>query len=458
MFNPKIFKSYDIRGIFNEDFDLNFVNKFAIAFSNWCRRDQKLNNNEELKIVVARDMRLSSPEISKELISGLIKAGVHVLDIGLNSSPSFYYNSSYHEANAGIMVSASHNPKEWNGFKLVRSKSRPISENSGIMFIRDNFQELSQLNPDCQPGRLEEISGASEKQLLHDFNFIKQDRIKPFLLAIDPANSMGAQYLEPMIERLGLNVKKINFELDGSFPAHEADPLKMENLKDLQKLIIESKADLGIATDGDGDRVFFLDNNGDLIEPAIIRGLLAKIFLEDKPGSKIAYDVRPGKITQDLIIESGGVPIQTKVGHSLIKEAMLEQDIYFAGESSGHFFLNLDIGCFEMPIIMIGKLLELFSSTDKTVAEYINPLRHYSHSGEINLDVEDKGRVFEFFKDKFKDAELSFLDGISVNYPDYWFNLRASNTENKIRLNLEAKDSETMIKKRDEVLNLFTNL
>jgi len=198
--------------------------------------------------------------------------------------------------------------------------------------------------------------------------------------------------------------------------------------------------------------VFFVDNEGQTIEPAIIRGLLAKIFLAIKPGCKIGYDVRPGRITQDLILQYGGIPVITRVGHSLIKEQMLRDDIYFAGESSGHFFLNLPIGCFEMPNIMIGKLLEEFSNCGEKLSEYLPEFKKYFSSGEINNETTDKEAVLKAITDRYADGKISLLDGVTVEYPDYWFNVRASNTENKVRLNLEAITPELMAQKRDEVL------
>lgn len=453
MFTPNIFKAYDIRGIFEKDFDLPFVFNLGLAFVNLRRQDGDCPADKPLKIVVAQDMRLSSPAINNQLIQGLLAAGAEVIDAGLISTPAFYFTVSDQDADGGIMVSASHNPKEWNGFKLVRKNSRPISGESGIEWLRDHINEQTpETNSEKKALILKE---AAAKQLEHDLKFISPSDIKPLKVVADAANSMGAQYLELLASALPIKLEKINFTLDGSFPAHEADPLKSENLEQLCEAVKTAQADLGIATDGDGDRVFFVDNLGQLIDPSIIRGLLAQIFLKDKPGSKICYDVRPGKITVDLIEEAGGIPVPTRVGHSLIKEQMLSENAYFAGESSGHFFLNLEIGCFEMPMIMIGLLLTLFSQQEQNVADFIQQYRRYSHSGEINRAVKDKEAVFTQLKEKYADAEISLLDGVSITYPDFWFNVRGSNTEDKVRLNLEAKDPAIMVKKRDEILAII---
>lgn len=453
MFNPDIFKAYDIRGIFGQDFDLNFAFALGQAFPALLRQDGDCAPDKPLKIVVARDMRLSSPEISKQLIAGLLTTGTEVIDAGIISTPAFYFTVSNQQADGGIMISASHNPKEWNGFKIVRAKSRPVSGDNGIDWLKNNIKENATSTTPNAAAII--LANAATAQLEHDLKFIHPDKIKPLRVVADAANGMGAQYLDLLSSKLPIEMIRLNFKLDGSFPAHEADPFKPENLQELAAAIINEKADLGIATDGDGDRVFFVDNLGQTINPAIVRGLLAQIFLKDKPGSKICYDLRPGKITIDLIKEAGGLAIPTRVGHSLIKEKMLAENAYFAGESSGHFFLNLEIGCFEMPMIMIGRMLELLSQASTPLAEFLRPYNHYSHSGEINRNVKDKEKVFFLLKEKYGDGEISWLDGISVVYPDFWFNVRASNTEDKVRLNLEANDPIIMAKKRDEILEII---
>lgn len=452
MFNPEIFKAYDIRGIFNQDFDADFAYQLGQTFVALRKQDNDYDQSKPLNVVVAQDMRLSSPEITKELIKGLQTAGAQVYDAGLLSTPAFYFAVSAQKADAGIIVSASHNPKEWNGFKLVRQRAQAISGETGINWLKDNINQKHPVIENILA--VKKIDNLAEEQLAHDLKHVNTN-IRDLKIAADAANSMGAQYLELIENNLPGTWHKINFNLDGSFPAHEADPLKKENLEMLSQEIIRTKVDLGIATDGDGDRVFFLDEKGQIIDPAIIRGLLAQIFLKEKPGAKICYDVRPGKITRDLILEAGGKPIITRVGHSLIKSQMLKEGAYFAGESSGHFFLNLEIGCFEMPIIMIGKMLELFSNQKTPISEFIKQYQRYSHSGEINRSVKDKEKVIELISEKYKDGKVSLLDGVSVEFDDFWFNVRSSNTENKVRLNLEAKDEKIMEIKRDEILEII---
>lgn len=449
--NPNIFKAYDIRGIYGQELDEDTAYRLGRAYVE-LRHEESGQDN--FTFVVARDMRISSPQLKTALIKGLTEGGANVVDIDLASTPTFYFAVANFGYDGGIMVSASHNPKEYNGFKLVRPKAVPISGNTGMTILRDkvianNFSEPKNV------GTVSERSDVLAEEVKQSLNVADLQKIKNLKIVVDAANSMGAQYIEALFKNLPCDLIKMNFELDGTFPAHEADPLKDENNTDLQKKIIAEQADLGIAIDGDGDRIFFVDDNGKTIEPAMIRGILAQIFLREKPGSKIAYDIRPGKITLDLITEAGGMPIITPVGHSLIKEVALKEGAYFAGESSGHFFLNLPIGCFEMPMIMILKLIEEFSQSNKKISEYIKPLERYYHSGEINSVVEDKEKVFTQLKEKYNDAEINELDGVTITYPDFWFNVRGSNTEPKIRLNLEATTKEKMAEKRDEVLKII---
>ncbi len=452
--NSEIFKAYDIRGIYGQDFDNELAYLLGLAFVELRKNDSDYQAGKKFRIGVGMDMRLSSPLLKENLLRGLITAGADAYDLGLVSTPTFYFAIANYNYDGGIMISASHNPKEWNGFKLVRTKGVPISGETGIDFLKEKVIANHFLISET-PGSIvkngetlkDEISMIKEK--------VDLTKIKPFKIVVDTANGMGAEYIEKIFSLFPCDIIPLNFKLDGSFPAHEADPLKEENLEDLKKEIIKQKADLGISTDGDGDRIFFVDNLGKTISPAIIRGLLAKIFLSDMPGAKIGYDVRPGKITKDLIEENHGIPVLTRVGHSLIKEQMIKENIYFAGESSGHFYLNAPTGCFEYPSVIILKLLTLFSQSNQTISEFIKPYQKYFFSGEINRTVSDKEAVFNKIAEKYADAVITKLDGLSINYPDYWFNVRASNTEAKIRLNLEAITEEIMEKKRDEVLSLI---
>ncbi|MCF7820206.1 MAG: phosphomannomutase/phosphoglucomutase [Candidatus Pacebacteria bacterium] len=453
--NEKIFKAYDIRGIFGQDFKEDFAYTLGLAYAKM--RKQELESGRKIKVVVARDMRLSSLSLQKELIRGLLEAGLDVLDIGLSSTPTFYFAVAKLEYDGGIIVSASHNPAIWNGFKIVRNKALPVGEGTGMEKIKDLILN-HQLETSSDKGLLTKNNEILDLEVKHSLSFSKIENIKPLKVVIDAANAMGALYCQKLFEQIPANLISLNFKLDGTFPNHEADPLKEENLQQLKEKVISESADLGIATDGDGDRVFFVDEKGESINQAIIRGVLAKIFLREKPGAKIAYDVRPGKITQDLILENGGIPVLSRVGHSLIKAQAIKEDVYFAGESSGHFFLNMDIGCYEVPMIVILKLLEELSNSGLSASDYFKPYKKYYLSGEINLEVESKQAVLDKITETYQDGEINLLDGVSVKYQDFWFNVRASNTEEKIRLNLEAVSQEIMETKTKEVLELIKNV
>lgn len=453
--NPKIFKAYDIRGIYCQDFDNELGYLLGLAFVELRKNDPDYVEGKKLKIAVARDMRVSSPMLKENLIRGLSDAGADVYDLDLASTPTFYFAVGKNNYDGGVIVSASHNPKEWNGFKMVRAKGGPVSGETGIEFLKEKILENRfMLSP--TPGKVIPLKDSLAEEI--DFSFSKVDisKIKNLRVVADAANSMGSLYLDKLFSKLkACELIKLNFNLDGTFPAHEADPLKEENLVDIKEAILAKEADLGIASDGDGDRIFFVDDEGETIDPAILRGLLAKIFLKDKPGSKIGYDVRPGKITPDLISEHGGSPVVTRVGHSLIKEQMIKEDIYFAGESSGHFYLNAEMGCFEYPTIMVLKLLAYFSQIDQPISSYVKQYKKYFNSGEINREVGNKDLVLSKLEEIFSDADISKLDGISITYPDFWFNVRGSNTEEKVRLNLEGVNEELVKNKTEEILKII---
>lgn len=456
MINPNIFKAYDIRGIYGQDFDIEAAYQVGQSYVALRKLDTNYIHNKKLRVAVGMDMRVSSLELKEKLVQGLTAAGADVVDFGLVSSPAFYFSVAKYNLDGGIMVSASHNPAIWNGFKIVKEKAIPVSGDTGLNLMRD-FINIGNLPLSEITGEIKNISNIAAEQLAHDLQYVDLKNIKPLKVVIDTANGMGAQYILELSKHLPIVLIPLNFPFDGTFPAHESDPLKEENLQQLHAAVIERKADLGIAIDGDGDRIFFVDDCGITINPAITRGLLAKIFLLDKPGAKVGYDVRPGRITQDLILEGGGLPVLTRVGHSLIKAQMIEENLFFAGESSGHFYLNLPIGCFEMPNIIIVKLLNYFSKIDGRISDYIKRYEKYSHSGEINSPTDDKETTFKMIAEKYSDAVINYFDGISVTYPTFWFNVRASNTENKMRLNLEAINPEIMAEKRDEVLKIINH-
>ena len=399
-------------------------------------------------------MRLSSPALKQSLIKGLIDQGATVIDIGLASSPTFYFAVAHYKYDGGVIVTASHNPKDYNGFKMVRKEAIPISQDSGLSSIREMIKRddfTSQVK-----GSLVNKDGILKTQINHDLTFIQKDKIKPFTIVADPANAMGSLYLKELFSYLPGRLINMNFDLNGSFPAHQADPLNEDNLIQLKQRVLDEHADFGIATDGDGDRLFFVDELGDVVPSHILRGVLAKPFLEQHPGASICYDIRPGRITKDIILKYGGKPVITRVGHSFIKEKMREINAVFAGESSGHYFLRFNHGFYEAPIIMIGKILEQLSESNQSFSAFIKPYKKYTHSGEINSRVPNpKEKINEIISSHQDALSITHLDGVSIEYENYWFNVRASNTEPLLRLNLEATNKETMEKQRDRLLDLI---
>ena len=451
--DTSVFKKYDIRGIYPGQIDEEFAYRLGRSYGHFL---QKQNSQKKLTVIVSRDMRLSSAKLSQNLTKGLLDQGLNVVDIGLCSTPTFYFAVAFYSYHGGIQITASHNPKEFNGFKLVRSNARPISGDTGLEDIKNIFQRNRFSSPPA-PGVIKH-----QKNILADLITsgqkewgIKPSKIKALKIVVDAANSMGAPDFTGFFSVLPGQLIPLNFQLDGTFPAHEADPLKPENMVDLQKAIIDNQADLGIATDGDGDRIFFVDEKGRLIPQEILRGLMAQIVLKLHPHHPVCYDIRPGRITKDLIKQAGGQAIVTKVGHSLIKEQMIAKNSYFSGESSGHFFFKFSYGSFESPFVFVAKFLQYISDRNQPVSHLIDPHRIYFHSGEINSQVSDSQAKIAQIKTTYADAKISLLDGITVEYPDWWFNVRASNTEPKIRLNLEAKTKALMEQKRDQVLKLI---
>ncbi len=449
--NPVIFKAYDIRGVYGVDFDEVLAYQLGLAF---VALRKKETQKEKIKLVVGRDMRVSSPVLKEKLIEGMLDGGADVIDIDLASTPTFYFAVAFYRYDGGILVSASHNPKEYNGFKIVRDHASPMSKDTGIFLLRDMILEGT-LEKNEVRGTVIVKTGVLEKQVQYERKYAHPEKIKDLKVVIDPANAMGSLYCDALFQILPCAVVRMNWLLDGTFPAHEADPFKFENLKTLGEKICKEKADVGIATDGDGDRVFFVDEKGEPIPAAVTRAILSKIFLREHPGAKIIYDIRPGRITEDTIVENGGIPIIERVGHSFLKERLLKENALFAGESAGHFFLNMTLGAFEVPMIVIMRFLEEISESGLRVSEYIRPYLRYAHSGEINTRVENPDEKIRMIKEKYSDGKLNEIDGISIEYFDFWFNVRKSNTEPILRFTLEAKTQVIMKEKRDEILEIL---
>ena len=481
-FPSHIFKAYDIRGIADKEVTPALAETLGAVFVQFL--SDELNVERPLTLVVGRDMRLSSPALHEALVRGIGSAGARVLDVGLVSTPTFYFAMAHLRVDGGIMISASHNPKEYNGFKLVRANAVPVSGETGMYRIRDRCADViagaassviaspapfvipsevegsNPVIPDA-PGdpessksieKIDDILNIETDWVLSQTNLAALPKLK---IVADAANAMGAQYLDALFEKIPCELVKMNFELDGTFPSHEADPLKDENVRAVAERVVAEKADFGIATDGDGDRIFFFDETGARVEPAIVRALLAENILRLHPGAKVCYDIRPGRITPERIAAAGGVPVVTRVGHSLIKEHAIREGAKFAGESSGHMFFWYKEGFFEIPMLSVVKMLEEIGRSGGKVSEMATPYRKYAHSGEINFAVQGAKAVLDALAEKYNDACLSWLDGLTIEYPEWWGNIRGSNTEPKVRLTIEAVNKEVMKEKVREISGIL---
>jgi phosphomannomutase len=456
--NPSIFKAYDIRGIVPSELDTAVAYTLGHAFGTLLLQR---NPNKKLRIVVGGDMRVTTPELKTYFINGVADVGIDVDDMGQVSTPTFYFAVGFFEYDGGAQITASHNPKEWNGVKMVGKSGVPIGKDSGIGEMQQWIErgQLAPFSPPEKKGDIKTLSNALARTVTEQRGPITSERkIKPFRIAFDGGNGMGGEDMQALFKTLPCTIIWMNERPDGSFPAHPADPMVEENTRDLRRVIVEQKCDLGIASDGDGDRYFFFDEKGVAVPQEILRGIMAQIELEKHPGARIVHDARPGRITADLIKAAGGTPIMAPVGHSLIKEKMLSEDAVFGGESSGHFFYRLPYGTIEAPILMVTNFLEYISKLNKPLSEIVAPHKLYANSGEINTRLksrEDGLALLEKIKQKYADGKQHFIDGISIEYPNFWFSVRLSNTEPLIRLIIESPDTATMEAKRDEILALI---
>jgi len=441
MFNSDIYRAYDIRGIVPDEFDAEEAYHIGRAYAQFT---------EATKVVVARDMRQTGDKIEPALIRGLVEGGVAVLRIGLATSPLFYFAVHKLQADGGIMVTASHNPGKYNGMKMTLHEAIPISGDTGLYDIRDlvakrNWPEVSH------------VGTVTEADVKNDYLDVvtKGVSAKGLAIVVDAGNGMTGMLLKDVFERIGGAVVPLYWELDGTFPNHEADPLKDENMRDLHEAVKREGADLGVAFDGDGDRVFFCTEHGVTVPGDITTALIAREVLGNHPGTPIIYDIRASRATAEVITEAGGKPVMWKVGHSLIKPKMREVGAYFAGEVSGHYFFAPWYA--ESGMLAMGYVLQLMQREKKPFSEIVRPLIRYAKSPELNYEVQDKAAAIARIKERYGDAEVSELDGIRVDYDDWWANVRPSNTEPKLRLNMEASTPELLKEKQAEIEGLIAN-
>jgi phosphomannomutase len=440
---PDIFKAYDIRGVYPNELDPEIAYKIGRALVVYL---------EAQEIVVGRDMRVSSPSLSSALIDGILDQGADVCDVGLISTDGLYFAVGKYGFDGGVMVTASHNPPEYNGFKICRSEARALSMDEGIGDIRDLVAKDQFEEPRAR-GAIHErdvLSAFAE----HVASLIDIDSIRPMKIAIDAGNGMGGKIVPAVFGKLPIEVVPLFFELDGRFPNHLANPIEPENVEDLRKAIAEHKTDFGIAFDGDADRMFILDENGEFVGGDMITALVGKAMLDKHPGSSIVYNLICSRAVPETIEREGGKSIISRVGHSYIKSTMRQNDAVFGGEHSGHFYFR-DNWYADSGIIAALTVIELLSKDQGTFSSVLQPLDPYVRSGEINSEVADQSAVLKAIEHHFADANISHLDGLTVNYPNWWFNVRGSNTQPLLRLNVEAANREMLDEKTREVLGII---
>ncbi len=443
-----IVKAYDIRGVYPEQINAAVCEALGAGFAAFIRSVEP----ETTAVAVARDMRPSGPELVDAFASGVMGQGLDVVDIGLASTDLLYYASGTLDL-PGAMFTASHNPAEYNGIKLCRSGAAAIGEDSGLAEIKARAFD--------RPAHDGPTGTRSERHLLADFGrhvrgFIDTDGLRPLKVVADTANGMGGLVVPEVFAPLPFELEILYPELDGTFPNHEANPLQIENLVDLQARVRQTGADIGLAFDGDADRVFLVDENAEPVSGSLTTALLARSILQSNPGAKVIYNLICSKTVPEVITESGGTPIRSRVGHSFIKALMAETGAVFGGEHSAHYYFEANWRA-DSGLIASVLVLEQLSRSGQSLSELLAPLRRYSASGEINTRVADAGAVIEAVAAHYGDLDGDRLDGLTVDGGDWWFNLRPSNTEPLLRLNLEAADDAAVATRVAEVQEVMAS-
>jgi phosphomannomutase len=448
-----IFKAYDIRGIYPEEIDETGAYKIAKAFCEFLKPKE---------LVVGSDVRLSSPSLKKAVIKAITDAGIQVIDVGEISTDMLYFSVANYGYAGGLSVTASHNPKEYNGMKFVREESKPVSSDTGLFEIRDMAMKDETEISDFELTE-ENLKLIEKKEILDDyvakvktFADFSQIKNKKFKIVANPNFGLAGKALDKVLEGLDIEIIKINYNPDGNFPKGRPDPLIPENREEISQRVRDEKADFGVAWDADADRCFFFTEKGEFIEGYFITAFLAKIFLERESGGKIVRDTRLVWAIDDIARGNNGTVLPNKAGHSFIKERMKKDGAVFGGEMSAHYYFRDYYFCDNgmIPLVM---MLEFLSKQEKTLSEIMQEMfwNKYFVSGEINNQVADVKTILAKAEEKYADGEINKIDGVSVEFSDWRFNLRGSNTEPVIRLNVEAKSKELMEAKRDELLQLI---
>jgi len=437
----EIFKAYDIRGIYPRELDETMARKIGAAMTQFLQAK---------KVVVGRDMRTSSPALAKALAAGITGAGADVTDVGLVPTETLYFATAHYKMDGGVMTTASHNPPEWNGFKLCREDAIPLSGDSGIGNIQTIVQnDLMFAAPVA--GKIEERNVMPEYRD-HVLKFAKS--LRRMRVVMDAGNGMMGKAVPLVFESLPCEVVPLYFELDGTFPHHEPNPLKEENLKDLCKEVLRTGADLGVAFDGDGDRCRFVDEKGEPIASDLITAVIAREMLREDPRSVVVYDLRSSRVVAEEIRRAGGIPCQERVGHAFMKATLRKRNGVFGGELAGHYYYRENFFA-DSAMITVLKMLSILSAEGKTLSELLLPLKRYYSTGEMNFKVADKDAKIRQLAQRFSKGKIHYLDGITVEFENWWFNVRKSNTEPLLRLNLEASTPDLLEKAKAAVIEVI---
>jgi phosphomannomutase len=440
--DPKVFKAYDVRGIYPDELDEAGAYAIGRAY---------VDEFEPRRVAVGRDMRLSSPAMADAVMRGAAEAAADVVDLGLVGTEMVYFAVGELGLDGGIAVTASHNPKEYTGMKIVRRGALPVGGDSGLLDIRT--RALGGARHETGPQGTITQQDVWPQFIERVLTFVDVEAVKPLRVVIDAANGMAGVMLPPLLERLPIDGVRCYFEPDGSFPNHEPNPLLPENREFIVRKVTEERADLGVAFDGDADRCFFVDDTGEFVPGDFVTALLAESILEKEPGAKILYDVRASWAVPETIARAGGVPLVNRVGHAFFKHRMREEGAVFGGEVSGHYYFR-DFSQADSGVIPFLLMLELVSKRGASLSEILAPYRgRYFITGELNTPVADVALKLQELKERFGgEGRVSHLDGLSVEAENWHMNVRPSNTEPLLRLNLEALSPELMAQKRDEVL------
>lgn len=440
--DPSIFKAYDIRGIYGQSLTDEVAYRIGRAAAQYLQVPE---------IAVGRDMRLSSPQLADALMRGITDQGINAVDLGMTTTDGLYFAVGKFNYSAGVMVTASHNPGQYNGMKFCRAQAFPISLESGLAEIRD-LAVHENFPPAPTKGHITQRDITTD-YVNHVLSFIDVSKIKPLKVVIDAGNGMAGIMVPRVFQQLPCELVPLYFDLDGSFPNHPASPIEPENMVDVQKKVREVGADLGAAFDGDADRMFPVDEHGDLVDGSMVTASVSNSLLHKYPGSTILYNLIVSKSVPALITRLGGKAVKTRVGHSYIKAEMRQLNAIFGGEHSGHFYFR-DNWYADSGLIAFLIILELVSVEGKPLSEILQPLDAGFRSGEINSKVTDVQSKMHALEEHFgKEAQsVDHMDGLTMDFGDWWFNVRPSNTEPLLRLNIEANSKELMEQKRDEVL------